>query len=95
MAAAGGGETRDVRRDSFARQDALDAIRAILLALDALIPIEDLRLRTLELSFELDHPIYDCFYLALAERERVPLVCADGSLKAKARKLKQVEIRAL
>ena len=62
---------------------------------DALIPIEDLRLRALELSLELDHPIYDCFYLALAERERVPLVCADGALKAKARKLKQVEIRAL
>jgi len=84
-----------VRRDGFARQDALDAIRTILLAFDALIPIEDLRLRALELSLELDHPIYDCFYLALAERERAPLVCMDSSLKAKARKLKQVEIRAL
>ena len=84
-----------VRRDGFARQDALDAIRAILLAFDALIPIEDLRLRALELSLELDHPIYDCFYLALAERERAPLVSADGSLKAKTRKLKQIEIRAL
>ena len=84
-----------MRRDGFARQDALDAIRAILLAFDALIPIEDLRLRALELSLELDHPIYDCFYLALAERERAPLVSADGSLKAKTRKLKQIEIRAL
>jgi predicted nucleic acid-binding protein len=84
-----------VRRDAFARQDALDAIRTILLAFDALIPIEDLQLRALELSLELDHPIYDCFYLALAERERAPLVCMDSSLKAKARKLKQVEIRAL
>ena len=84
-----------MRRDGFARQDALDAIRAILLAFDALIPIEDLRLRALELSLELDHPIYDCFYLALAERERAPLVSADGSLKAKTRKLKQIAIRAL
>ena len=84
-----------VRRDGFARHDAFDAIRAILLAFDALIPIEDLRLRALEMSLELDHPIYDCFYLALAERERAPLVCVDGPLKAKARKLKQVEIRTL
>ncbi|MGN6573805.1 MAG: type II toxin-antitoxin system VapC family toxin [Pseudolabrys sp.] len=84
-----------VRRDGFARQDALDAIRTILLAFDALIPIEDLRLRALELSLDLGHPIYDCFYLALAERERAPLVCVDGSLKTKAKKLKQIEIRTL
>jgi predicted nucleic acid-binding protein len=84
-----------VRRDGFARQDALDAIRTIMLAFDALIPLEELHERALELSLELDHPIYDCFYLALAERERAPLVCVDSSLKAKARKLKQVEIRAL
>ena len=63
--------------------------------LDALIPIEDLRLRALELSLELDHPIYDCFYLALAERERALLVCVDASLKSKAKKLKQIEIRTL
>lgn len=84
-----------VRRDGIARQDALDAIRTILLAFDALIPIEDLRLRALELSLDLNHPIYDCFYLALAERERAPLVCVDGRLQAKAKKLKSIQIRIL
>lgn len=83
------------RRDRIARQDALDSLRAILLAFDALIPLEDLRLRALELSLELDHPIYDCFYLALAERERVPLVCADGGLRAKTKKLKGITIKTL
>lgn len=84
-----------VRRDGIARKDALDAIQAILLAFDALIPIEDLRQRALELAITLDHPIYDCFYLALAERERVPLICVDGPLIGKTKKLKGIEVRAL
>jgi predicted nucleic acid-binding protein len=31
----------------------------------------------LDLANELDHPVYDCFYLALARRLDVPLVTAD------------------
>jgi predicted nucleic acid-binding protein len=84
-----------VRRDGVAKQDALDAIQAILLAFEALIPIEDLRLRALELAIALDHSIYDCFYLALAERENAPLVSADKPLIEKAKKLKGIEVRAL
>lgn len=55
----------------------------------------DLAPRAVALAIELDHPIYDCFYLALAERERVPLVCADGPLIAKAKKLKGIDVRKL
>jgi predicted nucleic acid-binding protein len=43
----------------------------------------------------LNHPIYACFYLALAERERAPLVCADKKMIKKAKRLKGIEIRAL
>ena len=32
------------------------------------------------LARELDHPVYDCFYLALAEREGVQLLTADARL---------------
>lgn len=55
----------------------------------------DLAPRAFALAADLDHAIYDCFYLALAERERVPLVCADGPLMAKAKRVKGVEVRAL
>ncbi len=40
--------------------------------------------RALALALELDHPIYDCFYLACAEREETPLLTADRRLHAAA-----------
>jgi predicted nucleic acid-binding protein len=48
-------------------------------------PIEYRALRPLAsraaaLARELDHPIYDCFYLALSESEGAPLVTADRRL---------------
>ena len=36
--------------------------------------------RVLELALALDHPAYDCVYLALAEARGVPLVTADEKL---------------
>jgi predicted nucleic acid-binding protein len=49
----------------------------------------------MELALLQDHPIYDCFYLALAEREHLPIVTADGRLLAAARKLGTIEARPL
>lgn len=37
----------------------------------------------LDLSISLDHPAYDCFYLALAEQEACPFVTADERLVRK------------
>ena len=39
-----------------------------------------------EIAIDLHHPIYDCFYLALAERERCALVTADDRLYRKTRR---------
>jgi predicted nucleic acid-binding protein len=36
--------------------------------------------RALAIAIELRHPAYDCFYLALAERNTSPLVTADDRL---------------
>ena len=47
------------------------------------------------LAIRLKHPIYDCFYLALAERERCALVTADARLIAAAKGIRNVEVRAL
>ena len=37
------------------------------------------------ISVSLDHPIYDCFYIALSEAQSAPLVTVDSRLLAKAR----------
>jgi predicted nucleic acid-binding protein len=84
-----------VRRGDATRAEALIALDAAFLAIDRLIPIEDLRGRALEIAIELKHPIYDCFYLALAERERAPLITADKRLIAVDKRAKAVEVRAL
>jgi len=60
-----------------------------------LVPLGDLAARATEIAIELQHPIYDCFYLALAERERAPIVSADGKLLAAAKRMKGVEGRRL
>jgi predicted nucleic acid-binding protein len=51
-----------------------------------LVPCPELAPQALALAISLGHPVYDCFYLALAARERGTLVTADERLFAAARK---------
>ncbi|HEY3778744.1 MAG TPA: type II toxin-antitoxin system VapC family toxin [Rhizomicrobium sp.] len=48
--------------------------------------------RAAEIAVELDHPVYDCFYIALAEREGCTLVSADQRLQRKIRRTKFAKI---
>ena len=84
-----------VRRGDLPPEHAVTAVEIALGPLQELKPAEELRGRALEIALELDHPIYDCFYLALAERDTVPLVSANWRLVAKAKRLKGVEIKPL
>ena len=43
---------------------------------------QELFVRASAIALELDHPVYDCIYLACAEVEGVPLVTADRRLQA-------------
>ena len=47
-------------------------------------PVGDLLASAMRLARELDHPVYDCFYLALAVREGCPAVTADQRFAAAA-----------
>ncbi len=37
------------------------------------------------LAMDLDHPVYDCFYLALAIQEQYPVITADTRFHDKVR----------
>jgi predicted nucleic acid-binding protein len=52
------------------------------------VGIEELQQQALEIAIHLNHSIYDCFYLALAERERCASITADAKLLAAAKKMK-------
>ena len=53
------------------------ALPKVLAQIRSLAPLAT---RTLELAAELRHPVYDCFYLALAEERSAKLVTADRRL---------------
>jgi predicted nucleic acid-binding protein len=85
---------RAARGGAIRRTEATEGIEAALLWFQSLIPVEELRVRALTLAVELKHPIYDCFYLALAERENAPVATADEAMIAAAHKAK-VKVRRI
>lgn len=86
---------RAVIRGDVPAKEASAALRAAMAPYQRVIPLEELADRAIDLAIRLRHPIYDCLYLALAERERCALVTADGRLVAAAKALRSVEVRAL
>ena len=70
---------RNVREGAISPVDAIHAVRAIpaLLHLEADAPLAE---PALQIAIAAKHPVYDCLYLALAEREGGPLVTADRRL---------------
>ncbi len=66
-------------REITAREadDAFDLVRASGIDLRPTGPLVP---RAMDLARRLGHPVYDCVYLALAERERAALVTADHRL---------------
>ena len=61
--------------------DAIDLLRAAPLATP--IPMRRLAPAAARLAADLDHPVYDCFYLSLAIQEQHPVVTADTRFQAK------------
>jgi predicted nucleic acid-binding protein len=74
---------------------AVEALDAAVAVFARLVPMRELAARATEIAIELKHPIYDCFYLALAEREHAPLISADKRLLAVAKRVKRIEVRPL
>ena len=66
---------------SAAQQEAIAA--GITRIFDRLERLVQHAARAVAIARELDHPVYDCFYLALSEALDAPLITADGRLLAR------------
>ena len=65
-------------------QAQVDAIAANLPRFfDSLVSVSSLARRAVAIAGQLDHPVYDCLYLALAEAEQAELLTADMRLLSK------------
>ena len=68
---------KKVQRRELLRQEALLAARLLQSAEIELIPMRSLCETATRISIELDHPAYDCLYLALAVERQCQFVTAD------------------
>ncbi|UEM04761.1 type II toxin-antitoxin system VapC family toxin [Skermanella rosea] len=65
----------------FMVREQYDAIPRLLPDLfQDIVPTKRLASRAATLAREMGHPAYDCFYLALAEEQNLPLITADRRL---------------
>ncbi|MGH7010799.1 MAG: type II toxin-antitoxin system VapC family toxin [Caulobacteraceae bacterium] len=74
---------KKARRAEIDPQTCHQAARLLGQAPLELRPTRDLMTLSMEITFILDHPAYDCFYLALAWAEGCALVSADDRLRRK------------
>jgi predicted nucleic acid-binding protein len=74
---------RKVRLRQAVQDQAAEAADRLPSGMLELRPTATLALRALAIAFDLDHPVYDCFYLALAEREGGSMVTADQRFLAR------------
>ena len=76
---------KKVRRNELSAEEATFAGRLLANADIDLVPTRPLVDAAIEIAVLLDHPAYDCMYLALAEQNDVKFVTADSRLVAKGR----------
>lgn len=86
---------RKVRQKMIAPEDAAESL--VHLAAMPIVRTSHRHIieRALMIAFELDHPVHDCLYLALAHQEGVPLVTADRRFIAATRRHPDYAARVL
>ena len=74
---------KKVRRNELSREDAILGARLVQGADIELLPTRHLLERATRLAIDLDHPAYDCVYLALAMENEWPFVTANARFRHK------------
>ena len=86
---------KKVRLGDLSPRDAAVRLDVLMVAPVKLTAGGELLKSALELALELQHPVYDCMYVALALRRDIPLVTADERLAAAVRKRRKLAARVL
>jgi predicted nucleic acid-binding protein len=94
LAEAGNALRKKLARGIIDRVQAIIGVQIVERAFDELFPARPLVHAAIGLAFDLDHPVYDCIYLALAARENLSVVTADERLFRVARNAR-IEARLL
>lgn len=71
-----------LRAGQITREQATAMAESVVGFFDGLVPCASLRIRAFALAEMLSHPVYDCFYLALAELHDTHVVTDDARLLA-------------
>ena len=69
-----------VRRGIWTRDQHDQAMNAVLKGRIEFAPTGPLIRRAAQLSLDHDHPVYDCVYVALAQRELAPIATLDARM---------------
>lgn len=84
-----------VARDELSAGEARDCAETLALAQLEVVPSRLLFEEAVQLAIELQHPAYDCIYLALARIADMPLVTADRRLIRRVSECGQPELARL
>jgi len=68
------------RMGEISEQHTMEAVEALPGFFDELVPTAALGETALNIALTLDHPVYDCFYLALAQSRKCQMITADKRL---------------
>jgi len=77
---------KTTRVGAITAQEGMTILTSVASMFTRLVPAVALAPRAYQIAIELDHPVYDCIYLALAERESAVLVTFDQRFEAAVRK---------
>jgi predicted nucleic acid-binding protein len=85
VAEVGNAVWKCVRQGRITADQYTRASRALPNLFDELVPLAGLNSRAWDIAATLNHPVYDAFYLALAELREAVLITADNRLLTRVR----------
>ena len=77
---------KKVKNQEITAEQGQAIVTNVPMVLDYIVPSSELAKRAFDLAVQCNHPVYDCLYLALAERDSTTLVTDDAKLVTVAKK---------